>query len=72
MPAHPKRDPLVISLIQQADMFGHQINFNINGETSFKTCPGACVSLFIFAWLGLLLHYLLLTIVIEDKYRVVS
>ena len=53
-------------------MFGFQTSFNINGEDTHKTCPGACVSLFIFAWLALILHYLLLDIVIEDRQRLMT
>ena len=43
-------------------MFGYRIGFNINGEEDHKTLPGAMVSLFIFAWLAVVLRYLIISI----------
>jgi len=40
-------------------MFGYNIGFNIDGEDYHRTCAGTCASLLIFAWIGLIIHYLL-------------
>lgn len=43
-------------------MFGYRIGFNIDGEEDHKTLPGAIVSLFIFAWLAVILRFLIMSI----------
>jgi uncharacterized metal-binding protein len=43
-------------------MFGYRISFNMNGANDHKTLPGAVVSLFIFAWLAVILRYLIMSI----------
>lgn len=40
-------------------MFGYNIGFNIDGEDYHRTYAGTCASLLIFAWVGLIIHYLL-------------
>lgn len=50
-------------------MFGYKIGFNINGDDYHKTCAGTLVSLFIFAWCGLVLNYLLRQMVFEQLDR---
>ena len=51
------------------DMFGYRIGFNIDQEDSNRTVYGAIVSLFIFAWLFVILRYLIITIVIQNLDR---
>ena len=50
-------------------MFGQRTHFNINGEETHRTAPGACVSLFIIAWIGVIIAYLIKDIVIDNKDR---
>lgn len=50
-------------------MFGYRIGFNIDQEDSNRTVYGAIVSLFIFAWLFVILRYLIITIVIQNLDR---
>jgi hypothetical protein len=45
-------------------MFGYRIGFNIDQEDTNRTVYGAIASLFIFAWLFVILRYLIITIVI--------
>ena len=69
MPSRKKRDWLCVRAFQSFDMFGYQIGFNINGEDSHTTSAGSCVSLFIFAWIGVILHYLIRDIVMDTLDR---
>jgi hypothetical protein len=69
MPTKKHRDGIVLRTLQEADMFGHRIQFNVNGENVHKTIPGAIVSLFIFAWLGVILNFLLREIVHDNRSR---
>lgn len=55
MPSLQHRDNTIIRGFRETDMFGHKLHFNVNGEKSHKTIPGACASLFIFAWLAVIL-----------------
>jgi hypothetical protein len=50
-------------------MFGYQIGFNVEGEEAHNTVPGACVSLFIVAWLIVVLRYLIIVDVQNVKDR---
>lgn len=42
------------------DLFGFRIGFNVEGEEVHRTIPGAILSLFIIAWLIVVLNYLVL------------
>jgi len=53
-------------------MFGHRINFNVNGEESHRTIWGACVTILILLQLCQVLVYLVVDIVIFDKDRLVT
>ena len=66
------RDNVVVRLLRRADMFGYKATFNINGEHLHRTCPGAIITLIIFAWLGILLHYLIVDIVIDNRDRPIT
>lgn len=59
MPKRKPRDNICVRTFQKLDMFGYQIGFNIDGEEYHRTTTGTCVSLFIYAWCGVILHYLL-------------
>lgn len=50
-------------------MFGYQVGFNIDGEEVHKTLPGACVSIFIFAWLAVVLRFLIIQTVVQNLDR---
>lgn len=50
-------------------MFGYQIGFNVDGEDQDHTVTGCCVSLFIFAWMGVVLHYLIRHICLDTLDR---
>ena len=72
MPSKKLRDNAVVRWFREFDMFGRKAKFNINGESKHRTCPGALVSLCIFAWLGIVLHYLIVDIVIDDRDRPIT
>lgn len=63
---------MVVRLLRKVDMFGYEARFNINGEMLHRTCPGACITLLIFAWLGILLHYLIVDIVVDNRDRPIT
>lgn len=66
MPSKKLRDNVVVRLFREADMFGTKAKFNINGESLHRTCPGACISLLMFAWLFFILYYLIVDIVVDN------
>jgi hypothetical protein len=59
MARRKQRDFWIVQQFQKLDMFGYNIGFNIDGEDYHRTCAGTCASLLIFAWVGLIIHYLL-------------
>ena len=52
MPKRKLRDNAVVLFIREFDIFGEKARFNVNGEEQHRTCPGACVSLFIIILIG--------------------
>lgn len=69
MPSRKVRDPWVVRMFREADMFGHRVNFNVNGEDAHRTCWGSCVTILIFFQLAQVLVYLLVDIVVFDLDR---
>jgi hypothetical protein len=63
------RDHPVLRVLRVFDLFGYQINFNVNGEEKHRTVVGASFSVLIFLYLLWILSYLLVDIVIMDKDR---
>jgi hypothetical protein len=53
-------------------MFAYKSKFNINGEMQHRTCPGAMMSLLVFAWIGILMHYLIVDIIIDNHDRPIT
>lgn len=51
------------------DIFGMHIGFNIEGEKKHRTIFGALYTLFIVAWVGIVLNYMITQIVVEDLDR---
>lgn len=51
------------------DMFGYKIGFNIEGEENHTSIPGACISLFIVAWLIVMIRYLVIVDVLDIRDR---
>lgn len=69
MPARKPRKGICTRSFQKLDMFSSHIGFNMNGEKKHKTIFGAFYSLFIAAWVGVVLNYLIQQIVIDDLDR---
>jgi len=63
------RDHPVLRVLRVFDLFGYQINFNVNGEEKHRTVVGAFFSILIVLYLLWILSYLLVDIVIMDKDR---
>lgn len=72
MPTRKKRDGLLWRTFQKFDLWEYQIGFNIDGQDSYRTIPGTCISLFIIAWCALVLHYLIIENVIDNLDRPVT
>lgn len=51
------------------DLFGYRIGFNVDSEESHTTIAGSVMSLFIFAWLLVVLRYLIISIVQQNTDR---
>ena len=69
MPRKKLRDVAAVRAFREIDIFGQKIGFNVNGEELHRTCPGACVSLFIVAWLIVVLIYLIQDIFVDNRDR---
>jgi hypothetical protein len=59
MPRRRPRTDAFSRAFQFFDIFGTKVGFNINGESNHTTMFGGLYTLFIIAWLVLILNYAL-------------